>query len=75
MPSQQRIDFARLNGAKSRELKTAAGRKTCIRQFQPIGQPEFGLVEEIVTAKWHQRRLWTIETYIFEDEMIAQKEK
>ncbi len=46
-----------------------------LRQFQPDGPVEFHLVEEMVAAKWRQRRLWAIEADLLEDEMIQQKAK
>jgi hypothetical protein len=46
-----------------------------IQQFQPDGPAELQLIEEMVAAKWRQRRLWAIETDLLEDEIIAQKEK
>ena len=44
-----------------------------IQQFQPDGQAEFDLVEEMVAAKWRQRRLWAIEAHLLELEMRTQK--
>jgi hypothetical protein len=38
-------------------------------QFQPEGPVELDLVEEMVAAKWRQRRLRAIETQLLEDEM------
>jgi hypothetical protein len=46
-----------------------------MQQFQPDGQAEFDLIEEMVNAKWRQRRLWAIEADLLEDEMIVQKDK
>ena len=46
-----------------------------IRQFQPDGPAESDLIEEMVAAKWRQRRLWAIETDLLEDEMIVQAKK
>jgi hypothetical protein len=46
-----------------------------IRQFHPEGPAEFDLIEEMVAAKWRQRRLWTIETDLLEDEMLTQTEE
>src|ERR1700730_9897098 len=43
------------------------------QQFQPAGQAEFDLVEEMVAAKWRQRRLWAIEANLFELEMMNQQ--
>jgi hypothetical protein len=106
MSSQQKIDSARANGAKSHGPKTEAGRKissqnavthglyakgvvlaaesreqyqemldTYLQQFQPEGPIEHDLVEEMVVAKWRQRRLWAIEADLLEDQMILQKAK
>ena len=44
-----------------------------IQQFQPAGQAEFDLIEEMVAAKWRQRRLWAIEAHLLELEMLDQK--
>jgi hypothetical protein len=46
-----------------------------IHQFQPEGEVERDLVEEMVAAKWRQRRLWAIETDLFEEEMMEAKAK
>lgn len=46
-----------------------------IHQFQPDGPAELHLIEEMVAAKWRQRRLWAIETDLVEDEIIVQKKK
>jgi hypothetical protein len=106
MSSQQKINSARTNGAKSHGPKTEAGRKKSsmnavkhglyaesvvlstespkeyqeilaayIQQFQPDGQAEFDLIEEMVAAKWRQRRLWAIESQLVELEMLDQKEQ
>jgi hypothetical protein len=106
MSSQQKLDSARANGAKSHGPKTDAGRKISsqnavthglyakgvvlaiesrdeyqekldayLQQFQPEGPIEHDLVEEMVAAKWRQRRLWAIEADLLEDEMIQQKAK
>jgi hypothetical protein len=47
----------------------------CIKQFHPEGPAELDLIEEMVSAKWRQRRLWTIETDLLEDEMLTQTEE
>jgi len=106
MSSQQKINSARANGAKSHGPKTEAGRKASsmnalthglyangvvlatespeqhqemlqayVQQFQPDGPAETDLVEEMVAAKWRQRRLWAIETDLLEDEISTQTEK
>jgi CRISPR/Cas system-associated endonuclease Cas1 len=46
-----------------------------IQQFQPQGPAELDLVQEMVNAKWRQRRLWAIETDLLEDEMLQQTAK
>jgi hypothetical protein len=46
-----------------------------IQQFQPQGQAEFDLLEEMVAAKWRQRRLWAIESDLLEEEIHKQKDK
>ncbi len=46
-----------------------------VRQFQPDGQAEFDLIEEMLAAKWRQRRLWAIEADLFTEEMNSQKER
>ena len=46
-----------------------------LQQFQPDGPVESHLIEEMVAAKWRQRRLWAIETDLLEDEIIVQKKK
>jgi len=46
-----------------------------LQQFQPDGPVESHLIEEMVAAKWRQRRLWAIETDLLEDEVIVQKKK
>ena len=106
MSSQQKIDSARANGAKSHGPRTEPGRKISsqnavthglyakgvvlavesreqyqemlhayLQQFQPEGPVEHDLVEEMVAAKWRQRRLWAIEADLLEDQMIQQKAK
>jgi len=44
-----------------------------LHQFQPEGPVEHDLVEEMVAAKWRQRRLWAIEADLLEVEMLQQK--
>jgi len=44
-----------------------------IQQFQPEGDVELDLVEEMVAAKWRQRRLWAIETDLFGQETLEVK--
>ena len=46
-----------------------------IQQFQPQGQAEFDLLEEMVAAKWRQRRLWAIESDLLEEEILKQKDE
>jgi hypothetical protein len=106
MSSQQKINSARANGAKSRGPITETGRKKSARnavthglysasvvlhtesiqeyqemldaytgQFQPANQAEFHLIEEMIAAKWRQRRLWDIEAHLLELEIAQQTEK
>jgi hypothetical protein len=46
-----------------------------LHEFQPEGPVELDLVEEMVAAKWRQRRLWAIEADLFEEEMMEAKAK
>jgi len=46
-----------------------------VQQFQPQGPSEMDLIEEMVAAKWRQRRLWAIETDLLEGEISTQTEK
>ncbi len=45
------------------------------KQFHPEGPAEADLLEEMVAAKWRQRRLWAIETDLLEDEIQQQTAK
>jgi hypothetical protein len=47
----------------------------CIRRFQPQDELEMELVHEIAAARWRLRRLWTIETAMFDAEMDRQAER
>jgi hypothetical protein len=44
-------------------------------QFHPEGPAEADLLEEMVAAKWRQRRLWAIETDLLDDEILQQTDK
>ena len=46
-----------------------------LHEFQPEGPVELHLVDEMVAAKWRQRRLWAIETELLEDEMSGVQER
>jgi hypothetical protein len=39
-----------------------------VQHFQPVGQIELDLIQEMAAAKWRQERLWAVET-----EFLAQK--
>jgi hypothetical protein len=47
----------------------------CVRRFQPQDELEMELVLEIASARWRLRRLWTIETAMFDAEMDRQDER
>jgi hypothetical protein len=40
-----------------------------INHFRPVGEVEFGLVEEMCAARWRQRRAWSIETRMFDTQI------
>ena len=40
-----------------------------INHFRPVDEVEFGLVEEMCAARWRQRRAWSIETRMFENQI------
>ena len=46
-----------------------------LQQLQPVGEVEFDLVEEMVAAKWQQRRLRAIESDLLELEMMQQEKR
>ncbi len=46
-----------------------------IQDLHPTGPVEMDLITNIVNAKWRQRRLYNIETGLFEQQMDKQKEK
>src|SRR5712692_1229646 len=46
-----------------------------LEHFQPVGNVEMDLVEEMAVAKWRQRRLWGIETAQLDLQMDRQEEK
>ena len=106
MSSQQKIDSARANGAKSRGPKTEAGRgissknaithgvystqvvlngesqqqyrqmlDAYIGEFQPQGEVEHHLIEDMVAAKWRQRRIQAAETELLNKETLKQKQQ
>jgi len=49
-------------------------RDSYIEQFHPVGEVELDLVEEMVVAKWRQRRNQTIEAALLNREMEQQDE-
>ena len=50
----------------------AEHQKNYFDQFQPVGEIEFGLVTDMVVAKWRQWRLWTVETALYDLQMDKQ---
>jgi hypothetical protein len=46
-----------------------------VEQFRPANDFEADLVEQMVAAKWRQRRLWGIESALFDHEMDTQEEE
>src|SRR3979411_492453 len=54
------------------EEKFAEHQKTYFDQFQPEGEIEFGLVTDMVVAKWRTWRLWTLETALYDVQMDKQ---
>jgi hypothetical protein len=49
--------------------------ETYVADFLPEGEIEFGLVEEMVAAKWRIRRIWGMETSVLDVEMDVQEEE
>src|ERR1700693_746490 len=43
-----------------------------IDRFQPAGEVEFGMIEEMCAACWRQRSAWSIETRILDTQTAAQ---
>jgi hypothetical protein len=39
-----------------------------VKHFRPVDEVEFGLVEEMCAARWRQRRAWSIETRVFDNQ-------
>jgi hypothetical protein len=54
------------------EEKFAEHQKTYFDEFQPEGEIEFGLVTDMVVAKWRTWRLWTLETALYDVQMDKQ---
>src|SRR6202051_2842957 len=106
MPTQAKIDAARINGAKSKGPKTPEGKAVSsmnalrhgmtaqailltnedpeaytklagayYEKFQPADDVERDLVDEMVVAKWRQRRDWSNEAALFDLEMDHQTKK
>jgi hypothetical protein len=40
-----------------------------VNHFRPVDEVEFGLVEEMCAARWRQRRAWSIETRVFDNQI------
>jgi hypothetical protein len=45
---------------------------TLVDELQPVGELEFGFVEEIVAYRWRLRRIWGVETALIDHEMDRQ---
>jgi hypothetical protein len=43
-----------------------------VDRFQPAGEVEFGMIEEMCAAYWRQRRAWSLETSLFNKQMALQ---
>src|ERR1700716_2552558 len=54
------------------EASFAEHQKNYFDQFQPEGEIEFGLVTDMVVAKWRQWRIWTLETALYDVQMDKQ---
>jgi hypothetical protein len=54
------------------EASFAEHQKNYFDEFQPVGEIEFGLVTDMVAAKWRQWRLWTLETALYDVQMDKQ---
>jgi hypothetical protein len=54
------------------EEKFAEHQKAYFDEFQPEGEIEFGLVTDMVVAKWRTWRLWTLETALYDVQMDKQ---
>ena len=48
---------------------------TYLAHFQPDGELEYNLVENLVAVLWRQRRLWGIETGLIDVEMDRQEKE
>jgi hypothetical protein len=54
------------------EASFAEHQKNYFDEFLPVGDIEFGLVTDMVAAKWRQWRLWTLETALYDLQMDKQ---
>jgi hypothetical protein len=45
-----------------------------VEHFRPVDEVEFGLVEEMCAARWRQRRAWSIETRMFDNQIARAPE-
>src|ERR1700678_432245 len=43
-----------------------------VDRFQPAGEVEFGMIEEMCASYWRQRRAWSLETAMFNKQMALQ---
>ena len=54
------------------EVKFQIMRDGYLAHFQPVGEVELDLLEEIISARWRQRRIWTLETALLDLQMDKQ---
>ncbi len=47
-------------------------RDTYLAEFQPQNSIERGLIDELVTARWHLERLWSLQTSLLNEETARQ---
>ena len=50
-----------------------ACREAYLRRFQPADQIELDLVEDLVAARWREKRMWALESAALDDELDAQR--
>jgi hypothetical protein len=54
------------------EEKFQAMRDGYMQHFQPEGEVELDLMEEVISSRWRQRRIWGIETALLDLQMDTQ---
>jgi len=58
------------NSSKFQELQ-----ESLFHQFQPVGELEISLVEEMALCRWRMRRFWFVQDATMEIELARQKEE